>query len=180
MYDLYIMDYISQSLTHCSKSNLQRFLQCTKFPDKQNNGLISQKNCSSIKQRYMKIGDGLQRKRGKNKHKCPMFDNNFLASSNQMKLCTTDYILQSNRTTYIITILCVLCLVDWWLTTSLWIYLQRAQKNYRHHIRSIFFRFQDDTIHLYKGSMQDLHGKGKMPIQKGHYVRIITLKLKNW
>ena len=31
-------------------------------------------------------------KRGKNKHTCPMFDNDFLASSKQMKLCTTDYI----------------------------------------------------------------------------------------
>ena len=40
----------------------------------------------------MKIGDGLQRERGKNNHAIPMFDNDFLASSNQMKLSTTDYI----------------------------------------------------------------------------------------
>ena len=40
----------------------------------------------------MKLGDGLQRKIEKNKHTCPMFDNEFLAYSNQMKLCTTDYI----------------------------------------------------------------------------------------
>ena len=51
----------------------------------------------------MNLGDGLQRKRGKNKHTCPMFDNDFLASSNQMKLCTTDYIFpikQDNRCDY--------------------------------------------------------------------------------
>ena len=84
--DLYTMDYIPQSTTHCSKGNIQCVLQCTKFPDKQNNGLNFQKNCSSIKQRYMKLGYGLQRKRGKNKHTCPMFDNDLLASSNQMKL----------------------------------------------------------------------------------------------
>ena len=74
------MDYISQSPTHSSKDNLQCVLQCTKFPDKQNNGLILYTNCSSIKQRYMKPGDSLQRKRGKNKHTCPMFDNYFLVS----------------------------------------------------------------------------------------------------
>ena len=89
---LYTMDYISQSLTHCSKGNIQWVLQCTKFPDKQKNGLIFQTNCSSNKKWYMKLGDGLQRKRGKNKHTCPMFNKYFLASSNQIKLCTTDYI----------------------------------------------------------------------------------------
>ena len=31
-------------------------------------------------------------KRGKNKHTCLIFDNDFLASSKQMKLCTTEYI----------------------------------------------------------------------------------------
>ena len=90
--DIYTMDYISQSPTHCSKYNLQCVLQCTKFTHKQNNGLIFQKNWSSIKQRYMKLGDGLQKKRSKNNLTCPMFDNDFLASSNQMKLCTTYYI----------------------------------------------------------------------------------------
>ena len=91
------MDYISQSLTHCSKGNLQCVLRCTKFPNKQNNGLFFQTNCSSIKERYMKLGDGLQRKKGKNKHTRPMFNNYFLASSNQMKLCTIYYIF-SNQT----------------------------------------------------------------------------------
>ena len=86
------MEYIFQSPTHCSKGNHQCVLHCTKFPDKQNNGLIFQTNCSSIKQLYMKLGDGLQIKRGKNKHTRPIFDNDFLASSNQMKQCTTDYI----------------------------------------------------------------------------------------
>ena len=60
--DIYTMDYISQSPTHCSKGNLQCVLQCTKFPDNQNNGLIFQKKCSSIKQGYMKLGDGLRKK----------------------------------------------------------------------------------------------------------------------
>ena len=37
-----------------------------------------------------------------------------------------------------ITIPCILCLVYWCLTTSLWIYLQRPQKTQQKHIRSIF------------------------------------------
>ena len=90
--DLYTMDYIPQSPTHHSKCNIQCVLQCTKFHRIQNNGLIFKKNWSSIKQRFMQLGDGLLRQRGKNTPTCPMFDNYFLASSNQMKLWTTDYI----------------------------------------------------------------------------------------
>ena len=59
------MDYISQSPTHFSERNLGCVLQCTKFPDKQTNGYIFQTNCSSIKQRYMKLGYGLQKKGGR-------------------------------------------------------------------------------------------------------------------
>ena len=44
--DLYTMDYIYQSPTHCAKGNLQCVIQCTKFPDKKTNGYIFQKNCS--------------------------------------------------------------------------------------------------------------------------------------
>ena len=90
--DLYTMDYISQSPTHCSKGNLECVQQCTKFHQIQNNGLIFKTKCSSIKQRLMKFGDGLLRRRKKNKHTCPIFDNYFLEPSNQIKLCTTYYI----------------------------------------------------------------------------------------
>ena len=90
--DLCTMDYISQSSTHCSKGNLECVIQCTKFHQIQNNGLIFATNCSSIKHRFMKLGYGLLWKSGKNNHTCPIFDNYCIASSNQMKLCNTDYI----------------------------------------------------------------------------------------
>ena len=87
------MDYISQSPTHCSKGNPQCVLQCTKFPEKQTNGYIFQTKLSSIKQQYMKLGDGFQKKGGRgNKHTCPIFDNDFLASLKQIKLCSKYYI----------------------------------------------------------------------------------------
>ena len=86
------MDYITQMLTHCSKGNLDCVHQCTKFHQKQTNGLIFETNCYSIRKRFMKLGYGLLRKRGNNKHTCHIFDNDFLASSNQMKLKSTDYI----------------------------------------------------------------------------------------
>ena len=38
----------------------------------------------------MKLGDNFQVKGGKNKHTCPMFDNELLASF--LKLCHRDYI----------------------------------------------------------------------------------------
>ena len=40
----------------------------------------------------MKLGYCFHKKRGKNKNTCPIFDNDFLASSKQIKLCTRDYI----------------------------------------------------------------------------------------
>ena len=97
MCDLYTLDYISQSPTHCSKVNLECVLKYTKFPQKQANGYMLQTNCSSMKQQYMKLGDCFQKITGKNKHTCPMFDNDSLASLKQIKLCNRDYIF-SNQT----------------------------------------------------------------------------------
>ena len=88
--DLYTMDYISQMLTHCLKGDLECVHQCIKIIWKKNNGLIFETNCSSIEQRFKKLGYGLLCKIGKNKHTCPIFDNDFLASSNQIKLKSTD------------------------------------------------------------------------------------------
>ena len=86
------MDYITQMLTHCSKGGLGCVHQCTKFHQKQTNGLNFESKLSSFRQRFMKLRDGLIRKSGNNKHTCPIFDNDFLASSNQMKLKSTNYI----------------------------------------------------------------------------------------
>ena len=58
---------------------------------KETNGLIFETNCSSIRQRFKKLGGGLLSKRGKNKHTCPIFYNDFLASSNKMKLKSNDF-----------------------------------------------------------------------------------------
>ena len=47
-------------------------------------------NCSSIEHWYKKLGDGFNKKRGKNKHACLMFDNELVAYSKQIKLCPRD------------------------------------------------------------------------------------------
>ena len=60
--DLYTMDYISQMLTHCSKVNLKCAHQCIKIHQKQINCLIFKTNCSSIEERFKKLGDGLIKK----------------------------------------------------------------------------------------------------------------------
>ena len=91
--DLYYMDYISQISTHCSKSNLECVHQCIKIHQTKINGLIFKTNCSSIEQRFKKLGDGLLSTTGKNKPTFPIFDNYLLAYSNQIKLKSTDFIL---------------------------------------------------------------------------------------
>ena len=86
------MDYVSEMSTHCSKGNLECVHQCIKLHQTKTNGLIFKTNCSSIEQRFKKLGDGLLSKIGKNKHKFPIFDNDFLSSSNQIKLKATLFI----------------------------------------------------------------------------------------
>ena len=79
--DLYTMDYISQISTHFSKSNLECVHQCIKIHQKQINCLIFKTNCSSIEQRFKKLGDGLLKKIG-------------TISSNSLYLTMTSYHLQ--------------------------------------------------------------------------------------
>ena len=49
-------------------------------------------NFSSVEHQYKKIGDSFNKIRGENNHTCPMFDNEFLGYSKQIKLCPRDYI----------------------------------------------------------------------------------------
>ena len=69
--DIYTMEYISQQSTHCSKGNLKSVHQCINLSLTEMNCVIFQTNCSSIKERFEKLGDGMQRKLGRNKHKFP-------------------------------------------------------------------------------------------------------------
>ena len=87
------MEYISQSPIHCSKENIKCVLKCTKFPGKQSNYYMFDTNCSSIEHQYNKLSDGFNKKVGKNKYTCPMFDNKLLASSKQLKLSPRDSII---------------------------------------------------------------------------------------
>ena len=88
----------------------------------------------------MKLGDGLQRKRGKNKHTYPMFNNDCLASSNKMKLCTTDYIFPIKQDD-----ICdynPMCFMSSGLMLDniiMNIFTQNT-KNQRHHIRSAVYQ----------------------------------------
>ena len=82
--DLYTMDYISQMSYHCSKGNLKCVHQCINLHQKEINCLIFKTNCSSIEERFKKLGDGMKRKIGKYKHKLSRFDNDFLSSSNKI------------------------------------------------------------------------------------------------
>ena len=101
------------------------------------------------------------KKRGNNKHTWPIFDSKFLASLKK-KLCTRNYISQSNRRTYVITIPCVLCIVNWCLATLLWIYLQIANNKQRNHARSIYFpKFRMIQFTCTKDIFRILHGKEK-------------------
>ena len=80
------MDYIYQSPINCPKGNLKCVLKCTKFSEKKANGYMFKTNCSSIEHRYKKLDACFNKKRGKNKCTCPIFDNKFLYSSKQLRL----------------------------------------------------------------------------------------------
>ena len=169
-------------LTHFSKVNLDCVHQCTKFHQKQNSVLIFETNCSSIRQRFMKLGDGLLKKGGKNKHTCPIFDNDFLASSNQIKLCTTDYNFTVKQDDiYDYNPLCFMSsgiMIDDMIMN---IFPQSTKKSMAAHQEHLFSRFKDYSIQLYKGYMQEFTWKTKISdtkrtLRSHHYIDIKILK----
>ena len=86
------MDCIYQSTIHCSKVNLKCVLKCTKFPIKKANSFMIKTNFSSIEHCCKKLCGGFNKKRLNNNYTCLMFDNKFLASKKQLKLCPRDFI----------------------------------------------------------------------------------------
>ena len=49
-------------------------------------------NCSSIEHQYNTLGDGFNKKMGKNEYTCPIFDDKLLASSKKLKMYPRDSI----------------------------------------------------------------------------------------
>ena len=104
----------------------------------------------------MKLGDNLLRKRGKNKHICPIFDNDLLAYSNQMKLKSTDDIFpikQDDICRY--NPLCFMSSGMMLDNIIMNIFTQSTKKSTAAHQEHLFSKFKDDAIQFYKGSMQD-------------------------
>ena len=112
-----------------------------------------------------------------------MFDNDFLASSNQMKLCTTDYIFPIKQDD-----ICdynTLCFMSSGLMLDdiiINIYTENT-KNQRHHIRSIFFSPDSRMIQFTctKDICRILHGKGentntRRTLRLHHYIEIEKLR----
>ena len=121
----------------------------------------------------MKLGDGLPRKRGKNNFTCPIFDKYFLSSSNQMKLCTADYIFSIKQDD-----ICDynhLCFMSsGMMLDDIYIYTKHKKPTTAHQ-QHLFSRFKDDSIQLYKESMQDFTQKTtiadtKMTLRSRHYI----------
>ena len=154
--DLYTMDYIPQMLTHCSKGNLECFHQRIKIHRTKTNGLIFETNCSSIEQIFKKLGDGLPSKNGKNKHTWPIFDNDFLASSNQIKLKSTDYIFPIKQDDiFDYNLLCFMSSGMMLDDIIMYIFTHSTKNTTEADQEHFFSRSKDDAIQLYKGSMQD-------------------------
>ena len=174
------MEYISQSFTHFSKANLECVLKCTKFPVKQANGYIFETNCLSIEHQYKELGDGFNKKRDKNKHTCPMFDSYFLSSSNQLKLFPRDYIFsykQEDICDY--NPRCFMysgLMIDNIIMNLFTDITKQTTDSVK---KDLFSKIQDDTNHLYKGSLQDYSRKNELLMQKRHYVHIISFKNRN-
>ena len=109
-----------------------------------------------------------------------MFDNKFLASSKQIKLCTIDYIFPIKQgEIFDYNLLCFMSsglMLEDIIMNLFTDSTEKATYSYQKHL---FSKIQDDTIHLYKGYLQYLTSKRKMLIQERHYVHIISLKEEN-
>ena len=108
-----------------------------------------------------------------------MFDNYFLESSNQMKLCTIDYIfpIKQDDTIYY-NPLCFMSSGFMLDNIIMVIFTQSTKKSTKPHQEHFFPDSRMIQFTCKKNECRILHGKGKIPIQKGHYVRIITLKFE--
>ena len=145
---------------------------------KKNNGLIFKINCSSIEHRFKKLGDGLLKKIGKNKHKFPIFDNDFLSSSNQIELKSTDFIFPIKQDD-----ICdynPLCFMSSGMMLDdiiMNIFTQSTKNTTKADQEHLFSRSKDDAIQMYKGSMQDFTWKTtiadtKRTLRSHHYIHI--------
>ena len=100
------------------------------------------------------------KKKGENKHTCPIFDNYFLASSNQIKLKSTDYIFSIKQDD-----ICdynPLCFMSSGMMLDdiiMDIFTQSTKETTEAHQEHLFSISKDDAIQLYKGSMQDFTWK---------------------
>ena len=126
----------------------------------------------------MKLGHGLLSKIGKNKHTCPIFDNYFLASSNQIKLKSTDYILpikhddicDYNPLSFMSSGMMLDDIIMNIFTQSTIFTTKTNQEHF-------FSISKDDAIQLYKGSMQEFTWKitiadTKRKLRSHHYIGI--------
>ena len=139
------------------------------------NGLIFKTNCSSIEQRFKKLGDSLLSKIGRNKQKFPIFDNDFLSSSNQIKLKSTGFIFpikQDDICDY--NPLCFMSSVMMLDDIIMNIFTKITKNTNKANQEHYFSRTKDGVIQLYKGSMQHFRWKTQLLIRKGHCVLIIT------
>ena len=143
------------------------------------NGLIFKTNCSSIEQRFKKLGDGLLSKIGKNKHKFPIFDNDFLSSSNQIKLKSTDLIFpikQDDICDY--NPLCFMSSGMMLDNIIMDIFTQSTKNTTKANQEHFFSDPRMMQFNCTKDICRTSHGKPQLLIQKGHCVLIITFILK--
>ena len=117
-------------------------------------------------------------KRGKNKHTCPIFDNDFLASSNQIKLKSTDYILPIKHDDICdynpLSFMSSGMMLD---DIIMNIFTQSTKNTIKADQEHLFSRSKDDAIQLYKGYMQDFTRKTtiadtKRKLSSHHYIGI--------
>ena len=105
-----------------------------------------------------------QKKGGGDKHTCPMFDNYFLSSSNQIELKSTDFIFPIKQDD-----ICdynPLCFMSNGMMLDeiiMNIFTQITKNTTKAKQEHFFSRSKDDEIQLYKGSMQDFTWKTTIP-----------------
>ena len=178
MCDLYTMDYIYQSPTHFSKGNIGCVLQCTKFPDKNQWLYLPYKLLINLKTIHETWRWSLK-KRGKNKHTYPIFDNDFLASWKQMKMCNTDYIFpikQDNICYY--KPLCFMSSVLMLDNIIMNLFTDRTKKSTKAHKNHFSSEYRMIQFTCTKDLCRILHGKEKWWCKKDDMFASLHWKIK--
>ena len=168
------MECISEPPYYCSKGVIKCVQSCTNITGNKGIEYMFEIKCSSIHQRFRKIVACYNKQKVKKVLTFPIFDNEFLSSSKQLKIGPKNCVFTIKHEDMChYNFQCFMfggLMLDYIIMN---IFLETAEQEMNSMVNTFFAKIKDDRIHLYQGSLQDYAPKKTIPYTKKHYIQII-------